>query len=206
MGKGYILVEGHGEVRAAHNLVVRVSHRLGSSIVWTPPRRLLNLHQWDSPRRGGVKRAAELTRSRPDASALLILRDEDDTCPRVLAPTMAARLRSLALPFPVAYVLLHPEYEVLFLPCLDRMGAQGFPDGLVWDRDSWEARRGIKEWLSGQLPRGRAYKPTVSQLPMTRLLKLDRLAAAGVPSYGSLERALAFLSEHEGGRGEVYPG
>ena len=42
------------------------------------------------------------------------------------------------------------------------------PPSQSWDRSDWEARRGVKEWLSGQLPPGRSYKPTVQQLRMTQ--------------------------------------
>ena len=142
---------------------------------------------------------AEFIRNKSDVGALLILRDEDDECPKDLAPSMAERLRSLNLPFPTAYVLLHPEYEVLFLPCLEKMG---FPK---WDGRSWEARRGIKEWLSKQLPRGHAYKPTVDQLNMTQKIDLTLLREAKVPCFGSLERALLFLSRHLNDDGAVYP-
>jgi len=197
--KGYILVEGHGEVGAAHNLIARLSRDLAFGLPWTTPRRWPNLHQWKAERSGGVVAGAEFVRAKRDAAALLILRDEDDGCPRELAPEIAGRLRSLALPFPVAYVLLHPEYEVLFLPCLERMG---FPE---WDRDSWEARRGIKEWLSAQLPRGRAYKPTVNQEAMTREIDFPALREAEVPCFGSLERALGFLRDNTGTTGTVYP-
>lgn len=198
--KGYLLVEGHGEVEAAHNLVCRLSLDMGLYLPWATPRRWPNLHQWEARHSGGVRAGAEFVRSKADAGALLILRDEDDQCPRETAPAIADRLRQLDLPFPTAYVLLHPEYEVLFLPCLQQMG---FP---AWDRDSWETRRGIKEWLSGQLPRGRSYKPTLDQLPMTRQLDFNLLRAANVPCFGTLERALAFLARHLDHAGRVYPG
>ncbi len=200
--KGYILVEGHGEADAAENLIVRLSRDLGFAHPWTKPRRWVNIHQWESRGKGGVKRGAELIRTKPDAGALLFLKDEDDGCPKTLAPNMAAYLRSLNLPFPTAYVLLHPEYEVLFLPCIDRMD---FPIRCRWEGATWESKRGIKEWLSSQLPRGRSYKPTVDQLPMTQKLDLEELRSAEVPSFGSLERALVFLGEKFGIEGGVYP-
>jgi len=179
--KGYILVEGHGEIEAMHNLVTRLSGEAGAATPWSRPLRWKNLHQWEAKHSGGVLRGAELVRARPDAGGLLVVRDEDDGCPRTLAPKVAARLRGLALPFPAAYVLLKPEYEVLFLPCLARMNDLGFPPGLRWDRDRWEARRGIKEWLSSQLPPGRSYKPTVLQLAMTRRIDLSVVRDARVP-------------------------
>lgn len=197
--RAYILVEGQGEVEAAQNILVRITQALGRTIPWTKPRRWVNLHQWQAQARGGVEAGAEFVRGKPDAAALLILRDEDDDCPKEAAPGMAEKLRGLSLPFPTAYVLLRPEYEVLFLPCLETMG---FP---AWDRESWEARRGIKEWLSSQLPPGRSYKPSVDQLRLTRLIDLERLRSAQVPSFGSLERAVAFLADHWGRPGAVYP-
>lgn len=203
--KGYILVEGHGEVEAAHNLIIRLSEELGLYIPWAPPLRWKNLHQWESPRHGGVRRGAEFARAQQDIGALLVLRDEDDGCPAELAPAMSERIRSLALPFPVSFVLLRPEYEVLFLPCLGRMTSLGFPPGLVWDRQSWESKRDIKGWLSDQLPVGRSYKPTISQLPMARLIDFATIREAEVPSFGSLERGIAFLAEHLESAGVVYP-
>ncbi len=209
--KGYILVEGHGEVQASQNLVSRIGRDMECGLTWTTPRRWPNLHQWEPGGRGGVRAGAEFIRMKPDAGALLILRDEDDACPKELAPSIAQRLRGLALPFPVAYVLLHPEYEVLFLPCLDRMKGP-FPDGRAglsadtrWDKESWESTRGIKEWLSRHFPKGRRYKPTVDQLPMTRNIDLETLRKSGVPCFGSLERAIRTLCNHVGQEGVVYP-
>ncbi len=197
--KGYILVEGHGEEKAVQNLIVRLSLHLGVSLRWTKPRRWVNLHQWEAPRHGGILGGTKWIRTKPDAAALLIVRDEDDQCPGELAPKVARKLRELKMPVPVAYVLMHPEYEVLFLPCLEKMG---FPP---WDGASWESHRGIKEWLSRQLPRGRSYKPTVDQLPLTRLIDFHKLRDASVPSFGSLERSLLFLHQHQGVPGAVYP-
>lgn len=200
--KGYILVEGHGEVEAVQNLISRLSCDIRGFHPWSVPRRWTNLHQWESPGRGGVLKGAEFIRTKRDAGALLILKDEDDDCPKATAPAVAARLKELILPFPVAYVLLHPEYEVLFLPCIDQMG---FPPGTKWDGHTWESRRGIKEWLSRQWPRGKSYKPTVDQLPMTQKLNFQTLRKAAVPSFGSLERALMFLNNHFGQQGGTYP-
>jgi len=210
--KGYILVEGRGEVRAVQNLIARISNVGSFSLPWTNPLRWPNLHQWRSPSgRGGLENGANFTRSKADAGALLILRDEDDACPKEVAPQTAQSLRDLRLPFPSAYVLLHPEYEVLFLPCLDRMvgdfsdGRTGLTPGSIWDRDSWEARRGVKEWLSNRFPEGRIYKPTLDQLPMTQKIDLEILRQANVPSFGSLERAVKALAENRDQIGFVYP-
>ena len=210
--KGYILVEGHGEVEAAQNLIVRVSHDHSCFLTWSKPLRWKNLQQWaPSSGKGGVRGAVEFIRSKADVAALLILCDEDDACPKDVAPDIAGKLSVLNLEFPVAYVLLHPEYEVLFLPCLDNM-KEKFQDGrsalmpsACWDGETLESRRGVKEWLSKNFPDGRRYKPSIDQLPMTQKIDLQTLRKADVPCFGSLERAVQRLCSSRGQAGVVYP-
>jgi hypothetical protein len=207
LGKGYILVEGHGELGAVDNLISRLSEDLGLRRLWSPAIRWKNLHL-----ARGVEQGANFIRTKPDTDALLILRDEDDKCPKELAPSIAGWVRNLRLPFPSAVVLLNPEYEVLFLPCLDRMAGKklgtgasarpGLLPGTQWE-GSWESRRGIKEWLSGHFPPNRIYKPTLDQLPLTRLIDFGVLRDADLPCFGTLERALGSLAQ--GSAGEVYP-
>lgn len=202
--KGYVLVEGHGEIEAVPNLLARLSIDLGLELPWSTPLRWKNLHK-----REGITKGAEYIRSKHDARGFLLLRDEDDECPAAMGPEMAAWLRELKLPFPAAVVLFRPEFEVLFLPCLPEMAGRrlgnrpGLLAGTHWDSDDWESRRGIKEWLSGHFPRHRSYKPTMDQLPLTRMINLQTVRKAGVPCFGTLERALAFI--HQRGAGEVYP-
>ncbi len=195
----YVLVEGYGEVDALPNLLYRLSDEFKIYLQWAKPLRWPNIHQWEARRRGGVKAGLEFIRTKKDVGALLIVRDADDECPKFLGPEMARRIRSLNPAFPVSYVLLRPEYEVLFLPCLEQLG---YPP---WDAETWESRRGIKEWLSGKLPRGRSYKPTVDQLALTRGLDLAVLRDAEIPCFGSLERAVQFLSDNLERTGAVYP-
>jgi hypothetical protein len=203
MRRAHVVVEGHGEVNAAGNLLTRISQRLGLPMRWAPPRRG-KLH-------GGIDallKTAMAYRYETRCDALLLLRDEDDDCPREHGPIAAARLRELALPFPVAFVMLHREYEVLFLPCLGRMsgarpdGRPSLRPGSTWS-GPWEAKRGIKERLSAMMPPGQSYKPSVDQLAFTQMIDLDELAAADVPCFGTLERAVAFLAS--AGPGETYP-
>jgi hypothetical protein len=205
--KGYVLVEGHGELGAVDNLVHRLSADLDLQQLWAPAVRRPNLHL-----KIGLEQGASLIRAKGDAAALLVVRDEDDECPKAQAPVMAEWLRELRLPFPAAVVLFHPEYEVLFLPCLDRMAGKllgtgagarpGLRAGARWE-GHWEARRGIKEWLSAQFPPNRSYKPTLYQLPMTRMLDFSVLRGSDLACFGTLERVLRFLAE--GKAGEVYP-
>jgi hypothetical protein len=47
--------------------------------------------------------------------------------------------------------------------------------------------------LGRRFPKERSYKPTLDQLPLTRMVDLDLLSAAGVPCFGTLQRAIQFL-------------
>ena len=108
MSKFYVLVEGHGEVLAVQNLLTRVSQDAQCFTPWSKPLRWQNIHQWETGK-GGVRKGADFIRAKHDVAGLLILCDEDDACPKELAPRMATTLQQMALPFPTAYVLLHPE-------------------------------------------------------------------------------------------------
>ena len=207
--KGYILVEGHGEQGAVDNLIGRMWHEAERWQPWAPAMRWKNIHRPD-----GIAKGLGYVHSLKDAGALLILRDEDDACPKQRGPEIASWVRASAPPFPVATVLLHREYEVLFLPCLEQMAGRAIigADGQTRSgilpgtryTGNWEAKRGVKEWLTDHFPRGRSYKPAIDQLPLTRMIDIPTLRAADVPCFGTLERALTFLADNFGGSG-VYP-
>jgi hypothetical protein len=209
MGKGYLIVEGHGDGQAALKLVHRVWGDLG----------LPHVHWHDQTIRGvglhtrvGVMKACELLRSKPQCERALLLRDEDDLCPKDRGPETAAWVKELQLPFPVAVVLPYREFEAWFLPCAHLMAGKplvsgpierpGLEEGTAFTGDV-ESIRGVKEWLSKHFAGGKAYKPTLDQLPMTQMIDLPTLRAANVPSFGTFERALRFLSTAS--PGDVYP-
>lgn len=204
MRKGHLVVEGHGEVEAARNLVTRLWRDLGlPETVWAPPKRGKALHT-----RPGVLQACELLRSERDCTYALLLRDEDDGCPAWLGPEVASWIEPASLPFPVAVVLAHREFEAWFLPCLPVIAGREIrpgvriAEGTAFQGDP-EGKRGVKEWLSKHYPRGKAYKPSLDQLPLTRMMDFALLRAAGVSSFGTLENALRFLATP--GASGVYP-
>jgi hypothetical protein len=148
---------------------------------------------------------------------LLVLRDADlgDDCPRDRGPEAAAWIESERLPFPAAVTMFYKEYEVLFLASLpsivgkdwqdDRGNVRtGFPIDTCYSDDP-QTIRGVKEWLSRKLPSGRAYKPSLDQLPLTRLLAFDLLRKVELPCFGTLERSLRFLAANTGREAQVYP-
>lgn len=76
MHKAHLVVEGHGEVEAARNLVIRLWADLGlPHVVWAPPKRGKALNT-----RAGILQACELLRSERECTFGLVLRDEDDGC------------------------------------------------------------------------------------------------------------------------------
>ncbi|HRG95165.1 MAG TPA: DUF4276 family protein [Polyangiaceae bacterium] len=206
----YVLVEGHGETDAITNLVTRLARECAPALLpLAPPIRAPGIVRPDS-----LRRYVELVRTRPDAHALLALRDDEDGCPKTDAPLLGALLRDLALPFPSAAVLAYREYESLFLPCIEHMaghaldGPGGARPGLRADaryHGDFEAKRGVKEWLTSHMPKGRSYKPTVDQLPLTRMVDFAVVRASGLPWFGSLERALVFLATHLDRPAVAYP-
>ncbi len=214
MRRGIILVEGHGEVAAAPNLVARLWRDL----------ELDQLTSWAKAIRGiglttenGVKKYCELLR-RENCQVALLLRDCDfeGACPAELGPRIADWIRDLGLPFPVAVVLMYQEYEVLFLPCLSSMAGRdmvtkegievnGLKAGVEFHGNP-ESVRGVKECITRKFPGWDAYKPTMHQLPMTKMIDFDliRMANPPVTCFGTLERALKFLSDTSE-PGSVYP-
>jgi hypothetical protein len=205
VGKGYLVVEGHGEIEAAQNLVQRLWNDLGLTFLpWATPKRGRALNT-----EAGVRQACELLGSERDCAAALLLRDEDDECPATRGPETAGWVASASLSFPVAVVLAHREFEAWFLPCLPLMAGKEIRPGLrlsegaAYEGDP-EAKRDVKGLLSTWFPPGKAYKPTLDQLPMTRMIDFPTLRAAQMPSFGTLENALKFLASAPAA-GRVYP-
>jgi hypothetical protein len=213
VGRGYLIVEGHGDTEAALNLVTRLCADLRLQIPAWKALRGKNLHQ-----ERGILKVCHWIRSKPDCDVLLILRDEDDACPKSRAPEMATWLRNQGLRFPAAIVLAHREFEAFFLPCIARMAGQKLVDahgierpGLIREarfEGDPEGMRGVKEWLSKKMPDARSYKPALDQLPLARRVVFADIRAhiPPLPCFGSLERALQFLSAERNSTGNaVYP-
>lgn len=205
----YVVVEGAGDVKAVPNLLYRLGQDLGyHDAHWAVPLKVNVLRKIDA-----VK-AASLIRNRPNVDGMLVLRDDEDGCPRTDGPELARWLKELRLPFPAAAVLLYREYETLFLPCIDLLAGQplrsgtierdGLRPGSVFDGDP-EGPRDAKGVISSAMPSGRSYKETVDQLALTQLLDFRRLRERDLPCFGTLERALHFLLSGDACAGQVFP-
>ena len=211
MSHGYLIVEGHGELKAALNLVTRLWTDLDlAHVSWREPMRGTSLLS-----ERGVALAAERVRRSPEAGMLLLLRDNEDTCPRASGPQGAKWLQGLALPFPAAVALFYREYETIFLASLPSLvGRPYVVEGSTRSKalsasaaytGDLEAKRGVKEWLSRRMDERASYKPTVDQLPLTRFVDFELVRSSGLACFGTLERALRFLDANRGRPGAVYP-
>jgi hypothetical protein len=182
------IVEGDGEVGALPVLLRRlVGHH--HSVHFVRPKNAHTRNNLTKP--GGLERFLELARSEGCDGALVLL-DADKVCAAELAWELAERARDVGLPFPVAIVCVKCEYEAWFLASLETIkGRPGIPAGTVYEGDV-ESKPGVKEWLTAQMPPGRAYKETQDQAPLSAMLDLD-LVRQRSRSFRRLEHAVEEL-------------
>ena len=84
-------------------------------------------------------------------------------------------MRKFHLHCPVAIVFAHREYEAWFLASMEtiaRGSGNSFGPDLVYEGDV-ETRRGVKEWLTHQMPPRQIYKPTLHQAGFTALIDIE---------------------------------
>ncbi len=166
------IVEGHGEKDAVPLLVRRILYQQ-------------QLWHWSVSQpiqAGGLsklkKKLAEFVahaQKKKDCGGILILLDLDDGCPAYEAADLAEQVRQLYLLCPVAIVFAHREYEAWFLASIEyiaRDNSNSLPSNLKYEGEV-ERSRGVKEWLTSQMPPGQGYKPTLDQAGFTNLIDVD---------------------------------
>jgi hypothetical protein len=203
-----LFVEGKGEALAAQKLVQKMASYLGlSDCFFSLGRRIPNLHTID-----GLQRAVLYGKETKNLDGILILRDDEDNCPAEVAPKHAKFLRSLKMPFPIAYCILYREFETLFVAYADEFAKKPVPhlvrgqfnfEKSIQSPDNPEQIRGAKEWLTRRL-QGRVYKPTTDQLSLTQAMDIAVLQQKGLACTETLERCIRFLRENRG-ISAVYP-
>jgi hypothetical protein len=159
--KIYPIVEGHGEVQAAPVLMRRLLEQaqcydvgVGSPIKRTQAQ--LRGEQ-------SIHDAVQLARLQPDCSALLILFDGEDGCPRELAERVRTWARAAAGATPCDVVVAFREYETWFLAAVESLrGQRGIRDDAVAPDDP-EARRDAKGALEELMSAHRSYSETQDQ-------------------------------------------
>lgn len=188
-----LVVEGHGEVKAAPVLFRRIGHDIDPSVnleVLQPIRRsrggLVN-----GP--GELERAVELAalKARPQGGVFVLL-DSDDDCPAELAPQLLARARSAGLGLPVSVILPQREFEGWFLAAAESIrGKRGLPPDLTGPQNA-EDIRGAKGWIRERM-RGRVYSETIDQPALAAIFDLNQARSAS--SFDKCYRELQALIE-----------
>lgn len=126
----------------------------------------------------------------PECGGALVLLDLDDGCPKDEAIALAQKISSHGLPFPVAVVFAHREFEAWFLASISSISYHFgfFRDGLSYAGEP-EELRAAKAWLSNQMPAGKIYKETLHQKQFSQVLEL-RQAFAQSRSFRRLYKAV----------------
>jgi hypothetical protein len=184
------IVEGPGDVEALPILLRRLLHerfqRYDVEIV--------------RPKKtgGSGKLIKELERflayaaTTPDCGSILVLIDADEKCPRELADSLASRSKALGLDKPTAVVCAKCEYETWFLASLETIRGRAAIAAAVSFTGDVESFRGVKGWLSDQMPSDRNYKETTDQASLTGFIDMD-LAQANSRSFRRLCHAVEEL-------------
>ena len=112
-------------------------------------------------------------RNKPECDAILILLDADDDCPVDESRHLSQRCEQFHSICPVQVVYAHREYESWFLASLDTIkGRSVIPDTASFSA-AVEDISNPKQWLTDQMPQGRAYKETTHQASFSGLIDVD---------------------------------
>lgn len=125
------VVEGQSEERAVGVLMRRVLHELG--VFDLEVARPFRVKRQRVVREGELERSiVQAQRSRPGASAVLVILDADEDCPATLAPHLLERARAQT-DLPVCVVFPKVEIEAWILGAIDSLrGVRGIRvDGRV---------------------------------------------------------------------------
>lgn len=190
------IVEGHGEESAAPALLHRIRDKFvqEAQLVVDRPIRIRR-SSFIKPEGDELKRSVELAARRAldlrsaTRSAILVLLDAHEDCPKELAPRLLERARAIRSDLPIHVVLAKCEYEAWFLASIDSLREKcGLPENVPLFPYPEEISN-AKEKISAQLKRGggRRYSETVDQLEFTRCFDLAA-ARQQSPSFDKLCR------------------
>ena len=188
-----LVVEGHGDFKAAPILFRRIGHDIDPSVqldVQQPIRRPRSslVHK-----NGELERAVELAalKVRPRGGVFVVF-DSDDDCPAVLAPPLLARAELAGMGLSVSLILAQREFEGWFLAAAESLrGKRGLPTDLTPPQNP-EAIRGAKNWLRERM-HGHVYSETIDQPALAAIFDLNQAKTA--KSFDKCYRDLRSLIE-----------
>lgn len=184
------VVEGAGDVAAAPELIRRtLQEQKRFDVRLLRPYRVGDIHVTK-------KKLPNLMRSfaKEQANILWIL-DGDDGCAVEHATELKRLVPSDCRSIPLEFCFLVREYESLFLADIDTTrSALGIAKPVPLPADL-ESLRGVKEFLSKHMPRGKTYKETVDQVRLTSKLDLG-IVRKRSRSFRHLESALLRITDN----------
>ena len=169
------VVEGVGDVAALPGLLTRI-------LLEKYNRTDVNVAQGKSKvvvANGRMKLESKLEQflqhahNKPECDAILVLLDADDDCPVDESRHLSRRCEQFHSICPVEVVYAHREYESWFLASLDTIRGQGVIPDTVSIPTPVEDVNNPKQWLTDQMPPGRAYKETTHQASFSGLIDVE---------------------------------
>ncbi|MFB3829715.1 MAG: hypothetical protein ACE15B_23295 [Bryobacteraceae bacterium] len=173
-----LVVEGHGDFKAAPILFRRIGQDIDPSValdIQQPIRR---------PRSSLVRKAGELERAvelaalkvRP-RGGVFVLFDSDDDCPAELAPPLLERAQGAGMGLPVFLILPQCEFEGWFLASAESIrGKRGLPADLAPPQNPEEIRD-AKKWLRERM-HPHVYSETIDQPALASIFDLNQAKSA----------------------------
>lgn len=185
------LVEGPGD-QAAVPVLLRKLFKQAKRYDWQPGD-MMRVGELPRLRKklGNYAEALRIKMHEGTCHGVIVLLDLEDGCPRDEAWTLATEFAAFGLPYPVAVVFAHREYEEWLVASLTSIAPHTdlLPDGVRRDYEI-ETKRGVKEWLTDRMPAGRIYRETIHQEEFT-----SRLEPAYALECRSFQRLVAAVGE-----------
>jgi hypothetical protein len=200
MNKLLLVVEGEGDVSATPVLLRRILaeyfQKYDCEIITQRRRDLAHLraNDWSNFKRYFAVAHAE-------GCPIIWLLDCDDDCPLLLLRELYKLIALLNLRVPMAFVFWVKEYEAIFLYDLDSLIEKLEIGAIEQPIMVPEKKRGVKEWISSQLPDGYTYRETMDQEAITAVLNLKKIEEQ-YKSFGHLVRVVEWLMKSP--RTELY--
>jgi hypothetical protein len=173
-----LVVEGHGDFKAAPILFRRIACEIDPSVVLDIQQPIRRPRSSLVNRDGELARAVELAalKARPRGGVFVLL-DSDDDCPAELAPRLLRGAEGAGMGLPVSVILPQREFEGWFLAAAESLrGRRGLPADLTRPREPEEIR-GAKRWLDERM-QGHRYSEIIDQPALTAVFDLVQARSA----------------------------
>ena len=165
------IVEGYGEVDAVPVLLRRLRDEAG--VFGVDVLRPIRQKRSQLTQKSTLQKAVQLAKLQPGCSAILIIFDADNDCPKDLAPQLLEWACDVASSIPCSVVMAVMEYEAWFLATIESLRGKS---GIKIDANSVsgpESIRGAKEAIERNMEKGFAYMETTNQPAFTAIFDMQ---------------------------------